>query len=79
MFTISNGSYALDQRSGMIDSVDDLKFSRLLKGFKDQTFKWSTKIASTLNQILKSAEGSFWRYSKPNKKTVYFEEDRPLA
>ena len=54
LFTISYGSYALDQRSGdMVDSVDDFKSSSSVRGIQMPNFEvLDARIASALNRII---------------------------
>ena len=53
LFTISYGSYAVDQRSGVVDSVDDLKSSCSVTGIQMPNFEvLDAKIASALNRII---------------------------
>ena len=55
LFTISNGSYAVDQRSGDGESVDDLKSSRSIKGTHGPDFELlDARIASGLNKIIQN-------------------------
>ena len=50
-FTISYGSYAVDQRSGVVDSVDDLKSSSSVRGIRMPDFEvLDARIASALNE-----------------------------
>ena len=44
LFTISYGRHAVDQRSGVVDSVDDLKSSRSLRETHDQTLSCSSSM-----------------------------------
>ena len=54
LFTISCGSYALDQRSGdMVDSVDDLKSPRSIRRTHGPNFEvLDARMASALNRII---------------------------
>ena len=53
MFTISHGSYAVDQRSGDVESVDDLKSSSSVRGIQMPNFEvLDARIASALNRII---------------------------
>ena len=53
LFTISYGSYALDQRTEMVDSVDDLMSSSLARGIQMPNFEvLDARIASAQNRII---------------------------
>ena len=58
LFTISYGSYALDQRSGdMGDSVDDLRSSSSTRGISMPNFEvLDARIASALNKIIHNSQ-----------------------
>ena len=57
LFTISYGSYAVDQRSGVVDSVDDLKSSCSVTGIQMPKFEvLDAKIASALNRIIQKTQ-----------------------
>ena len=56
LLTISNGSCAVNQRSG-VDSVDDLKSSCSIGGIRTPNFEvLDTKIASALNRIIHNTQ-----------------------
>ena len=56
MLTISYGSCALDQGSEMVESVDDLKSSRSVKGTLGPDFALlDARLASALNKMIQSA------------------------
>ena len=79
LFAISYGSYALDQRSVMVDSVDDLMSSSSIRGISMPDFEvLDAKIASA-SLILTSKEDSVWRNERPRKRTVSFVENRSLT
>ena len=64
----------------MIESVDDLKSSRSIKGTHGPDFELlDARIASKSSKIPASKERSVWRNKKPKKRTVSFEEDRLLT
>ena len=70
----------------MVESVDDLKSSRSIKGTHGPDFALldTMSIASALKKIIHnshftSKEGSVWRNKKPRKRTVSFAEDRSLT
>ena len=56
LFTISYGSYAVDQRSGDVDSVDDFEKSSLsVRGIRTPDFEvLDARIASALNRIIQN-------------------------
>ena len=65
----------------MVESVDDLKFSRSIKGFSGTDFEvLDARIASALNKIIQNT-----RFKKKvsleeiTKKTAFSEEDRSLT
>ena len=64
----------------MVESVDDLKSSRSIKGIRTPGFGvLDAKISSALNRIIHkpaSRKRSVWRNRKPKKRTV---EDRSLT
>ena len=50
LLAIPYGSHAVDQRSGVVESVDDLKSSCSCRGIRTQDFEvLDAKIASALN------------------------------
>ena len=67
----------------MVESVDDLKSSRSVKGTPGPDFELlDARIASDWtksSRIPASRKGSVWRQWKLTKKTVSFEEDRSLT
>ena len=79
LFTISYGSYAVDQRSG------DGWFSGWFKSSSSNARFWSTRCEDCFSTehkssiILTSKEGSVWRNKKPKNRTVSFAEDRSLT
>ena len=55
LFTISYGSNAMDQRSEMVESVDDLKSSRSVKDTPGPDFELlDARVASVLNKIIQN-------------------------
>ena len=53
LFTISYGSDAMDQRSELVDSVDELRFSSSTRGISMPNFEvLDARIASALNKII---------------------------
>ena len=65
----------------MVESVDDLKSSRSIKGTHGPDFELlDARIASALNKIIQNTRfKTVWRKRKLTKKTVSFEEDRSLT
>ena len=68
----------------MVDSVDDLKSSRSIKGTPGPDFGLlDARIASALNQIIHNSHVnrriSLEEQKKPKKRTVSFAEDRSLT
>ena len=57
MFTTSYGSYAVDQRSELVDSVDDLKSPCSVRGIQMPNFEvLDAKIASALHRIIHNTQ-----------------------
>ena len=68
----------------MVDSVDDLKSSRSIRGTPGPDIELlDAKIASALNKMIQNTrfkeKRSVWRKWKLTKKIVSFEEDRLLT
>ena len=68
----------------MVESVDDLKSSRSIKGTHGPDFEsFDARIASAMNKITQnipnSRKRSVWRNKRPRSRTVSFEEDRLLT
>ena len=83
LFTISYGSYAVIKEVEMVESVDDLKSSRSVRGIRMPDFEvLDAKIASALNRIIHNTQ--FKRKvsleeQEAKKKTASSEEDRLLS
>ena len=84
LFTISYGSYALDQRSGDRWSSGWIKIFVIYSWYFNAEF-WSPRCEDCFSTeqkssiILTSKEESVWRNKKPRSRTVSFSEDRLLA
>ena len=65
----------------MVESVDDLKFSRSIKGFSGPDFEvLHARIASALNKIIHNTRfKKKVSLEKITKKTAFSEEDRSLT
>ena len=84
LFTISYGSYAVDQRSGDGWFSGWFKIFVICKRNSNARFlKYSMwrllQHWTESSTILTSKEGSVWRNKKPKKRTVSFAEDRLLT
>ena len=82
-FTISNGSNAIDQRSGDGWFSGWFNISVICKRIRMSDFEvLDTKIASALNRIIHHTslkKKSVWRNKRPRSKTVSSEEDGSLT
>ena len=77
LFTISYGSYAMDQRSGDGWVSEWEKIFIINTRYFNAEF-WSTHWTES-SIILTSKEESVWRYNRPRRRTVSFADDRSLT